>query len=805
MRLASLPVYPVVSLRFFLLLFLLVLVLVLTGCQGQLPAGCPPACGEINLRQPTLTGVNLVNADLSGATLLSANLSEANLRGSNLSGANLSGSRMVGVNLSDANLSGANLRGVNLSGAILDNTNLNGTDLTNAILTRVDLTTANLAAVVFTQARLVGVDLSGANLRGVRLDQADLRGADLTGADLAGAVLSGSSSVDSELRGARLNGAQLVGAELLRVNLSGTDLQDALLIGALLDNITLSGANLSRANLNNATVTNANMAGADLENTVMLNAKLGNVLLDGATLEGTNMQRVDILRLIPILGSADDTPTQTLNVPGAFYNQETIWPDNFTPPQSAVLVELPATPTPVTVAGGDPALGPDGILLGGAAMSTPTATPTQARIDVAAIIAGEDDAEATAEVTPTAVPTATVAPTATRTLEVIRLATQSPLSGPQSRQGTAIRNGTELAIVQYGWRLQQYGYRVELVAYDDEADPEVGVANAEELVRDGRILGLVGHFNSGVALPSSEVYNEHDLVMVSPINTSPSITDRGLPVVNRVCGRDDVEGLIAAEYADRLEVQSVYVVDDSTLYGEVVADIFRQNAEEREISVLGVDSIVPSDESTYDDVVAAVMEAQPQLVYVGGVVMGPFIGRLNEAGYTGRIAGPSGIDSPQIAVEGGDLVVGGFYTLSQLPPDAMGTDAAVDFFVDYVNRFDTSPISGAAEAYDSAMIILRAIENLLARNEGNLPTRAEIAAEVRATEGYQGVTGTISFDANGDRRQTDYAVVEILDSDPARWGGNRVVNQITVPSPLTQAELDAAAESTEEAQAGGGG
>ena len=101
----------------------------------------------------------------------------------------------------------------------------------------------------------------------------------------------------------------------------------------------------------------------------------------------------------------------------------------------------------------------------------------------------------------------------------IKIATQSPLSGGQSALG------------------------------DDQAKPDVGVSNAKNIIADKDIMVVIGHLNSGVAIPSSEVYKETNLAMVSPANTNEKITDRGYPNVNRVCGRDDVQGPVGSEFA----------------------------------------------------------------------------------------------------------------------------------------------------------------------------------------------------------------------------------------------------------------
>jgi ABC-type branched-subunit amino acid transport system substrate-binding protein len=140
-------------------------------------------------------------------------------------------------------------------------------------------------------------------------------------------------------------------------------------------------------------------------------------------------------------------------------------------------------------------------------------------------------------------PTRRIPPTPTPLLRgTIKIVTQSPLSGDQAVLGEGIKNGAQLAIEQLKGPIEALGFKVELVPLDDQARRDVGMANAGLIVNDPDILAVIGHLNSGVAIPASEIYKDYDLVMVSPANTNPCITDRGYLVVNRVCGRDECRG-----------------------------------------------------------------------------------------------------------------------------------------------------------------------------------------------------------------------------------------------------------------------
>ncbi len=93
----------------------------------------------------------------------------------------------------------------------------------------------------------------------------------------------------------------------------------------------------------------------------------------------------------------------------------------------------------------------------------------------------------------------------------IKIATQSPLSGGQAALGEGIKLGTQLAVEKLKGTLEKMGFKVELVPFDDQAKPDVGVANAKNIIADKDILAVIGHLNSGVAIPSSEVYKDANL------------------------------------------------------------------------------------------------------------------------------------------------------------------------------------------------------------------------------------------------------------------------------------------------------
>jgi branched-chain amino acid transport system substrate-binding protein len=387
------------------------------------------------------------------------------------------------------------------------------------------------------------------------------------------------------------------------------------------------------------------------------------------------------------------------------------------------------------------------------------------------------------------------APTRAQDAKVIKIASQSPLSGGQSVLGTAISNGTRLAVEQLAKTLEDKGFKLEYVGFDDQATPDVGVANAQNIVNDASILAVVGHLNSGVAIPSSEVYTKADLVMVSPANTNVKITDRGLPTVNRLCGRDDAQGSAGAAFAaEGLKVKTIYVLHDKTAYGEGVATSFRDASEAAGLTVLGFDGT--EEKSDFASIITPIAAQTPDLIYFGGIYdqAALFFKQAREAGVAAQFLGPDGMDSSDLTKIGGESVVGMHYTTTA-GPASVYPDAA-KFIEDYKARFSINPEPYAVESYAATQIILAAIDGLTTSG-GDLPSRKAVSDAVRATKGFATIAGTYTFDANGDPDYATYYVLQVGSADPANWGQNKIVTSSKAPSPLTaKAMMEATPEAT---------
>ena len=360
----------------------------------------------------------------------------------------------------------------------------------------------------------------------------------------------------------------------------------------------------------------------------------------------------------------------------------------------------------------------------------------------------------------------------------IKIATQSPLSGGQAALGEGIKLGTQLAVEKFKGNLEKAGFKVELVPFDDQAKPDVGVANAKNIIADKDIMVVIGHLNSGVAIPSSEVYKEDNLPMISPANTNEKVTDRGYPNINRVCGRDDVQGPVGGEFAaTSLKAKSVYILHDKTTYGQGVAEAFKADVEKKGVKVVGFEGT--EEKSNFDPMITPIRAKNPDLVYFGGIYDqgAPFFKQAREKGVKAKFLGPDGLDSSDFVKIGGKSVVGTYYTTAAAPASSA---QAKQFAEEFKKKFSKNPEPYAAESYVATAIAIKALEDVT--KGGKAPSREAVASAIRKVK-YSGMTGSIEFDDKGDPKKASYYVMQVAGENPEKWSENKEAKRLAIAAP----------------------
>lgn len=172
--------------------------------------------------------------------------------------------------------------------------------------------------------------------------------------------------------------------------------------------------------------------------------------------------------------------------------------------------------------------------------------------------------------------------------QLVKIGVSGPLSGANAFAGKDNENGVRLALEELNAKPIKVGgktLKFELVSEDDQGDPKAGV-NVAQKFADARVGFVLGPYNSGVAIPASRVYNDAGIIMAT-VGTNPKVTQSGFKSVFRIVASDTQVGSSMADYAARLKLKTVGVIDDRTAFGQGIAAEFIKRAKAAGIQVAG--------------------------------------------------------------------------------------------------------------------------------------------------------------------------------------------------------------------------
>lgn len=324
----------------------------------------------------------------------------------------------------------------------------------------------------------------------------------------------------------------------------------------------------------------------------------------------------------------------------------------------------------------------------------------------------------------------------------------APVSGPIAAAGEQATRGARKAVDDINQAGGVNGEKLRLVVSDDACDPKQAVNVANQLADKG-VRFVAGHLCSGASIPASKVYEEEDILMITPSSTSPKLTDGGGWNIARVCGRDDAQGDLAGKFLARLYAgRKVAIVDDKSAFGNGVASRARSAMNSSGLTEV-LDESITAGEKDYTALVSKLKNAGVEAIYFGGYhpEAGQILRQMDEQGLKARMFAPDAVNTAELWSIAGPAASNLFFTFS---PDPR-----------YVPEAQTVVKSFRADGYDPEAYTLytyAAFQLYRAAAEATGSTDSQkIAAWLRAGNPVQSVLGAITLDAKGDVVNPSYA------------------------------------------------
>lgn len=328
---------------------------------------------------------------------------------------------------------------------------------------------------------------------------------------------------------------------------------------------------------------------------------------------------------------------------------------------------------------------------------------------------------------------------------IVKIGHVGPTSGQIAHLGKDNENGARLAIEEAnakGMMIDGKKVTFELLAEDDAADGKQATQVAQKLM-DAKVVGVIGHLNSGTSIPASAIYNAAGVAQISPSATNPKLTNQGFKGVFRMVANDVAQGTAIGNFAVKgMGGKKIAIIDDKTAYGVGLADETEKAVKAAGSTIVIREALANEKEQDFKGVLTKVKAKNPDVIVFGGMdaQAGPMLKQMKALGIKAKFISGDGAQSAELIKLGGDAAEGAYATTAGLPKEKMPQGAA--FYDKFKAKFNADVQVYAPFVYDATNVLIAAIGKV-----GTDP--AKIIDAIKATS-MDGVTGKIAFDDKGD-------------------------------------------------------
>jgi branched-chain amino acid transport system substrate-binding protein len=330
----------------------------------------------------------------------------------------------------------------------------------------------------------------------------------------------------------------------------------------------------------------------------------------------------------------------------------------------------------------------------------------------------------------------------------VKIGHVAPLTGPIAHLGKDNENGARLALEEInkaGLTIDGKKVVLTLVPEDDAEDPKTATQVAQKLV-DAKVVGVVGHLNSGTSIPASKIYSDAGITQISPSATNPDYTKQGFKTTYRLVATDAQQGPALANYvAHTLKAKTVAIIDDSTQYGKGLADEFEKTAKAEGVKVVTREA--SNNKATdFKAILTKIKGSKPDVIMYGGMdaTGGPLTKQAAELGIKAKVVGGDGMCTEKLAELAGDAVIN--VTCSEAGKALSKMPQGADFQKRYKERFNSEVQIYAPFTYDAVYVLVDSMKR------ANSTDPAKILVVMPDTK-MNGLVGNIAFDNKGDMKE----------------------------------------------------
>ena len=291
------------------------------------------------------------------------------------------------------------------------------------------------------------------------------------------------------------------------------------------------------------------------------------------------------------------------------------------------------------------------------------------------------------------------------------------------------------------------GRHLRLARYDDRESIDHGRIVAQQIADDPDVVAVIGHLQSYITVQTAGVYNQAGLVLVAPTATDPKLTQLGYTRAFRASFTDDSVGRHLAELVASQQRKNVAVYYIRNDYGRNLANAFEERARELGVAVQARNSYDPSEqasERTFDQVLTEWKPVELDAIVLAGEVPSAaiFVTQARRKGIDVPIIGSDAMSSPALmevagtAAEG--TTVASFFNADEPRPEVVRFNAA------FTAKYGVPPDAGSALGYDCVQLLAHAMK------QAGSAVPVDVARALHALKDWRGVTGTFSFDEEGD-------------------------------------------------------